>query len=65
MVRDIVHPSAELVFDRSKPDGAPRKLLNVDRLHQLGWRHRIGLREGIAATYDWFVEHEAGVSAAV
>jgi len=59
MVRDIVHPSAELVFDRSKPDGTPRKLLNVDRLHDLGWRHKIRLRDGIAATYEWFVAHEA------
>jgi GDP-L-fucose synthase len=59
LVRDVVHPSAELVFDRSKPDGTPRKLLDVSRLHQLGWRHRIGLREGIAATYDWFGKNEA------
>jgi GDP-L-fucose synthase len=55
LVRDVVHKDAELVFDREKPDGAPRKLLNVDRLHALGWRHRIPLREGIAATYEWFV----------
>ena len=40
--------------DTSKPDGAPRKLLDVGRLHRLGWRHRIGLREGIESTYDWF-----------
>jgi GDP-L-fucose synthase len=59
MVRDIVHPAATLVFDRDKPDGTPRKLLNVDRLHALGWRHTIGLREGIASTYDWFLAHEA------
>ena len=55
MIRDIVHPSAELVFDRDKPDGSPRKLLNVERLHALGWRHTIELRDGITATYDWFV----------
>ena len=58
MIRDIVHPSARLVFDASKPDGMPRKLLDVSRLHQLGWRHRIGLREGIASTYQWFLDHE-------
>jgi GDP-L-fucose synthase len=57
-VRDIVHPSGRVVFDTSKPDGMPRKLLDVSRLHALGWRHRIGLREGIASTYAWFVEHE-------
>jgi GDP-L-fucose synthase len=59
MIRDIVHPAANLVFDSEKPDGTPRKLLNVDRLHELGWRHRIALREGIESTYRWFITHEA------
>ena len=54
-VRDIVHPKAKLVFDASKPDGTPRKLLDVSRLHALGWRHSIGLRDGIASTYEWFL----------
>lgn len=58
MVRDIVHSSATLVFDPSKPDGMPRKLLDVSRLHRLGWRHRVGLRDGIASTYDWFLQHQ-------
>jgi GDP-L-fucose synthase len=57
MVRDIVHPEAELVFDTSKPDGTPRKLLDVTRLHDLGWRHKIGLREGIESSYRWFLEN--------
>jgi GDP-L-fucose synthase len=56
-VRDIVHPAAELVFDTTKPDGTPRKLLDVSRLHALGWRHRIGLREGIESSYRWFLEN--------
>jgi GDP-L-fucose synthase len=59
LVRDVVYPAAELTFDRSKPDGTPRKLLDVSRLHQIGWRHRIELRAGIASTYDWFVRNEA------
>jgi GDP-L-fucose synthase len=59
MTRDVVHPSARLVFDSSKPDGAPRKLLDVTKLHQLGWRHRIPLREGLASTYRWFLEHHS------
>ena len=59
MVRDIVHPGAELVFDASKPDGTPRKLLDVSRLHELGWRHRIALREGIESSYRWFLENPA------
>ena len=46
LVRDIVHPQAELVFDPTKPDGTPRKLLDVSRLHALGWRHRIELARG-------------------
>ena len=57
LVRDIVHPSATIGFDTSKPDGTPRKLLDVSRLHRLGWRHRIELREGIELTYRWFLEH--------
>ncbi len=58
-VRDIVHPGATLVFDASKPDGTPRKLLDVGRLHALGWRHHIGLREGIQSSYQWFLENRA------
>jgi GDP-L-fucose synthase len=56
MIRDIVHPDARLVFDRSKPDGAPRKLLDVRKLRELGWRHRIPLRAGIESTYRWFLQ---------
>lgn len=58
MVRDVVHPGAELVFDTSKPDGMPRKVLDVSRLHGLGWRHRIDLRDGIESTYRWFCEQD-------
>jgi GDP-L-fucose synthase len=57
MVRDIVAPGIELRFDSRKPDGMPRKLLDVSRLHALGWRHRTDLREGIEGTYRWFLEH--------
>ncbi len=57
MLRDLIHPDAELVFDSSKPDGMPRKLLDVSRLRGLGWRHRIDLRDGIAETYRWFLEN--------
>jgi GDP-L-fucose synthase len=58
MVRDVVHPGATLVFDPSKPDGTPKKLLDVSRLHALGWRHRIPLREGIESSYRWFLENQ-------
>jgi GDP-L-fucose synthase len=61
MVREIVHPKAVIVHDTTKPDGTPRKLLDVSRLHGLGWRHRISLREGIASSYDWFLQHYEGL----
>jgi len=48
-------------FDTSKPEGAPRKLLNVDRLKQLGWQASLSLEEGLAGTYDWFLEHQATI----
>ncbi|HYO15157.1 MAG TPA: GDP-L-fucose synthase [Thermoanaerobaculia bacterium] len=56
-IRDVVAPGVRLTFDATRPDGMPRKLLDVSRLHALGWRHRIELREGIAQTYRWFREH--------
>jgi GDP-L-fucose synthase len=59
LVRTIVYPDATLRFDTSKPDGTPRKLLDVSKLHTLGWRHRVTLADGIAATYRWFVGSEA------
>jgi GDP-L-fucose synthase len=58
MVRAVVYPEAELLFDTSKPDGPPRKLLDVTRLHRLGWRHKIALGPGIETTYRWFLEHQ-------
>jgi GDP-L-fucose synthase len=61
LVRSIVYPGAALTFDASKPDGMPRKLLGVSRLHALGWRHRIGLREGIASTHQWFLAHQGSL----
>jgi GDP-L-fucose synthase len=61
MVRRIVHPNARITWDASKPDGTPRKLLDVSRLHKLGWRHRIALGEGIESTYQWFLEHRANL----
>ena len=65
MVRSVVYPTAELVFDTSKPDGPPRKVLNVKRLHALGWKHRISLRDGIETTYQWFLEHRETARLAV
>ena len=56
-VRNVIYPEATLRFDATKPDGSPRKLLDVSRLHALGWRHRIDLQEGLASTYEWFLQH--------
>ena len=58
LICDIVGFKGELAWDTTKPDGTPRKLLDVSRIHALGWRHRIGLREGITRTYEWFLKNE-------
>jgi len=55
MVRDIVHPGAELVFDTTKPDGMPRKVLDVSKLASMGWKARTELRDGVESTYEWYV----------
>jgi GDP-L-fucose synthase len=59
MIRDVVYPQARMVFDASRPDGPPRKLLDVSRLRDLGWAPRISLRSGIESTYRWFLDHQA------
>jgi GDP-L-fucose synthase len=65
LVCDVVGFDGELTFDASKPDGTPRKLLDVSRLSALGWRPTISLRDGIASTYEWFLEnHDAPALAA-
>jgi GDP-L-fucose synthase len=56
LIAKVVGFEGDVVYDRSKPDGTPRKLLDVSRLHALGWTHRIGLREGIELTYKWYVQ---------
>ena len=59
LVAATVGYTGRLTFDTSKPDGTPRKLLDVSKLHGLGWRHRVELASGLAATYRWFLDHEA------
>jgi GDP-L-fucose synthase len=63
IIKGTVGYPGPIRFDRSKPDGTPRKLLDVSRLHALGWRAKIGLREGIERTYRWFLEHQANARA--
>lgn len=57
LIRSVVYPSAQLVFDATKPDGTPRKLLDVSRLRDLGWRASTELSEGIESTYRWYITH--------
>jgi len=53
-VRDLVYPGVDLAFDVSRPDGMPRKVLDISRLTGLGWTATTGLTEGLASTYEWF-----------
>ena len=57
LVGEVVGYRGRIVNDTSKPDGTPRKLLDVSRLHALGWNAQIALRDGIAGTYDWYLRH--------
>jgi GDP-L-fucose synthase len=57
LVARVVGYAGQIRFDPSRPDGTPRKLLDVSRLHALGWRARIGLEEGVRATYEWYCDH--------
>ena len=56
-VKMIVGYTGEIVFDTSKPDGTPRKLVDVTKIHALGWQSKISLDEGIEQTYQWFLKH--------
>ncbi len=53
---------SELIFDTSMPDGTPRKLLDVENIHALGWKHRISLEEGIKDTLHWYERHHTELS---
>ncbi|MEY2519894.1 MAG: GDP-L-fucose synthase [Verrucomicrobiota bacterium] len=57
LICEVVGFAGALARDTTKPDGTPRKLLDVSKIHALGWRHTIGLREGIEKTYEWFLKN--------
>jgi GDP-L-fucose synthase len=59
LICEIVGFQGDLTWDTTMPDGIPRKLLDVSKLHDLGWHHTIGLREGVARTYEWFLRNAA------
>jgi GDP-L-fucose synthase len=56
LLKDAVGFTGELVFDSAKPDGTPRKLLDVTRVRQLGWQAKIALKDGIGQVYRWYEE---------
>jgi GDP-L-fucose synthase len=56
LIKEVIQYNGDFTFDTSKPDGTPRKLTNVSKLHSLGWKHTVGLREGIKKMYDWYLE---------
>ncbi|MFI5296241.1 MAG: GDP-L-fucose synthase family protein [Thermodesulfovibrionales bacterium] len=58
LVKEITGYKGDIAYDGSKPDGTPRKLLDVSRLHSLGWKAKTGLRGGIKKTYEWYVENK-------
>ena len=59
LVRDVVGFGGEIVYDQSKPDGTPRKLLDVSRMGALGWAAAVPLERGLRETYAWYCEHAA------
>ena len=54
-IQKIIGHQGEIIWDASKPDGTPRKLMDISKMHELGWKHQINLEEGIQQTYDWFL----------
>jgi GDP-L-fucose synthase len=57
LIKKITNYSGSICFDANKPDGTPRKLMDVSRLHQFGWKHKTSLEEGIKQTYNWYLEN--------
>lgn len=57
LIQKIVGHTGEIVWDSSKPDGTPRKLMDVSKMHSLGWKHQVSLENGISKTYQWFLEN--------
>lgn len=57
-IQQVVGHEGEIRWDSSKPDGTPRKLMDISKLHKLGWKHHINLYEGIQETYTWFLENQ-------
>ena len=57
LIKDVVGFDGDIIFDESKPDGAPRKLLDSSKITRMGWTPKIGFEKGIRQTYEWYKEH--------
>ncbi|TDD95110.1 GDP-L-fucose synthase [Flavobacterium cellulosilyticum] len=57
MIQRIIEHQGEIIWDDTKPDGTPRKLMDVSKMHALGWKHQTNLEEGIKKTYSWFLDN--------
>ncbi len=62
LIKDVIGYKGAISFDSSKPDGTPRKLMDVSKLHALGWKHKVNLREGIQLAYEDFLKKEASTA---
>lgn len=58
LIQEAVGHTGEIIWDSTKPDGTPRKLMDISKMHELGWKHQVELKEGIERTYAWFLENE-------
>ncbi|KGE14304.1 GDP-L-fucose synthase family protein [Sphingobacterium deserti] len=58
VIQKAVGHEGEIIWDSSKPDGTPRKLMDISKMHALGWSHKVALKEGIEKTYAWFLENQ-------
>lgn len=56
-IQQIIGHKGKIIWDSSKPDGTPRKLMDVSKMHELGWKHQVNLKDGIQKTYNWFLEN--------
>lgn len=59
LIQEVVGHQGVIEWDSTKPDGTPRKLMDVSKMHDVGWRHEVELREGIQKTYQWFLDNQA------
>ena len=58
IIKDVIGYHGKIINDLSKPDGTPRKLLDVSLIHKSGWKHQVNLEEGIRRVYNWYLSQE-------